>query len=554
MTMAPPSQLAEVSSRVEVRFGTTQPQRRWTVLIRFILVIPQYFVLFFVGVGAVVVAFLGWLAALFTGRLPASFAKFLLGYVRWTTRVYAYSFLMTDVYPPFALDPDPSYPVDLTVTTGRLNRAAVFFRIILVIPAGIVSSVITYGMEIFALITWIATLVTGRMPDAFFGATAAAIRWQARTHSYFWMLTSYYPSDLLGDKDAWGKRMDGTVSGTVVPPPAGPTPIPAVAPFTQYAPFGGPTPTPAWGADQPTVAAPVAPPPFGAMPPPPPPPLDAPPPPPPGALPPEQPSGVPSQEDAQNTPAVGPLPIAPPPPIPGAVPPTVIPGAVPPPPPAGAVGPMPGTGVPPPPPGAMPPPPPPYTPGPIPPPPPPGPYPMTGYSPSPQSLWPLALTKGARVLSIIFIVLGAVTYVGFNSLGSFGSVGPFKGIEQALDRLQVQAAHDNLTSATDTFRTATQQCESQAEPIQCLDQAASSLAGAFQTYGNALSRINYPSSANAQAGAAESAAQLAYSEITSLSQAVDIQAYSQTAQSRQFASSLQAVDTTYNNLYGALGG
>jgi hypothetical protein len=179
---------------------------------------------------------------------------------------------------------------------------------------------------------------------------------------------------------------------------------------------------------------------------------------------------------------------------------------------------------------------------------------MTGYSPSPQSLWPLALTKGARVLSIIFIVLGAVTYVGFNSLGSFGSVGPFKGIEQALDRLQVQAAHDNLTSATDTFRTATQQCESQAEPIQCLDQAASSLAGAFQTYGNALSRINYPSSANAQAGAAESAAQLAYSEITSLSQAVDIQAYSQTAQSRQFASSLQAVDTTYNNLYGALGG
>ena len=114
--MAPPSQLAESSSRVEVRFGSTQPQRRWTVLIRFILVIPQIIVLFFVGIGAAVVAFLGWFAALFTGRLPESFAKFLLGYIRWSTRVYAYSFLMTDVYPPFALDPDPGYPVYRTST------------------------------------------------------------------------------------------------------------------------------------------------------------------------------------------------------------------------------------------------------------------------------------------------------------------------------------------------------------------------------------------------------------------------------------------------------
>jgi len=259
MTMAAGSQLAETSSRVEVRFGTTQPQRRWTVLIRIILVIPQFFVLFFVGIGAFVVAFLGWFAALVTGRLPESFARFLLGYVRWSTRVYAYEFLMTDVYPPFALDPDPSYPVDVTVTTGRLNRFAVFFRIILVIPAAIVSGLITYGMQIFGVITWIATLVTGHMPDPFFGASAAAIRWQTRMSAYFWMLTSYYPSDLLGDKDYLGKRMEAATSGTVVASPAPSAPPPA--PYTPYAPFGVPGPTPAWGSDQPPVAAPVAPPP-----------------------------------------------------------------------------------------------------------------------------------------------------------------------------------------------------------------------------------------------------------------------------------------------------
>ena len=41
MAMTGVSQLGEASSRVEVRFGTTQPQRRWTVLIRIILAIPR---------------------------------------------------------------------------------------------------------------------------------------------------------------------------------------------------------------------------------------------------------------------------------------------------------------------------------------------------------------------------------------------------------------------------------------------------------------------------------------------------------------------------------
>ena len=181
MTMAPLSQLAETSSKVEVRFGTTRPQRRVTVVFRIILAIPQFFVLFFVGIGAFFVAIVGWFAALFTGRLPESIAKFLLGYVRWNTRVTAYAFLMNDTYPPFSLDPDPTYPVDVAVTTGRLNRAAVFFRIILVIPAYILTVVLNYGMAVFSFITWIATLVNGEMPDAFFGASAAAIRFQART-------------------------------------------------------------------------------------------------------------------------------------------------------------------------------------------------------------------------------------------------------------------------------------------------------------------------------------------------------------------------------------
>jgi hypothetical protein len=43
---------------------------------------------------------------------------------------------MTDRYPPFTLEPDDNYPVWLAAQPGRLNRWAVLFRIILVLPIG----------------------------------------------------------------------------------------------------------------------------------------------------------------------------------------------------------------------------------------------------------------------------------------------------------------------------------------------------------------------------------------------------------------------------------
>ena len=160
MTSAPTSQLAEQSTPLEVRFGTAQEQRRVTVLFRLILAIPQFFVLFFIGIAAEFVVIIGWFAALFTGRLPESFARFILGAIRWATRVSAYFFMLTDSYPPFALDADPDYPVDVLVSTGRLNRAAVLFRIILVIPAAIVAAVLSYGMAAFGFITWVGAFHT----------------------------------------------------------------------------------------------------------------------------------------------------------------------------------------------------------------------------------------------------------------------------------------------------------------------------------------------------------------------------------------------------------
>jgi hypothetical protein len=51
-----------------------------------------------------VVLVIAFFAGLFTGRWPAGLRHFTLGVLRWWLRVEAYLLLLTDQYPPFALD------------------------------------------------------------------------------------------------------------------------------------------------------------------------------------------------------------------------------------------------------------------------------------------------------------------------------------------------------------------------------------------------------------------------------------------------------------------
>jgi len=194
---------------VLVAFAGPAPQSRLTVLFRIFMVIPQLIVLWLLGVAAMVVVIIGWFGALFTGRLPVFAADFLTGYVRWLTRVYAYMFLLTDVYPPFTLD-DADYPVRVAVMPGRLNRLAVLFRFFLLIPCWIVQAIVAYGaFTIVQFVSWLIVLISGRMPEALHQALAAALRYQIRTLGFALMLTSTYPAGLFGDWQGYGGAPQG---------------------------------------------------------------------------------------------------------------------------------------------------------------------------------------------------------------------------------------------------------------------------------------------------------------------------------------------------------
>jgi hypothetical protein len=73
-------------------------------LIKWFLAIPHYFVLIFLGIGAVFAVIIAWFAILLTGRYPRGLFDYVEGVYRWGLRVEAYMFiLVTDEYPPFSL-------------------------------------------------------------------------------------------------------------------------------------------------------------------------------------------------------------------------------------------------------------------------------------------------------------------------------------------------------------------------------------------------------------------------------------------------------------------
>jgi len=89
-----------------IRFEAQYPERlaRWKVLFwKLFTAIPHFIVLQFLWIGAYVVLIIAWFAILFTGRFPRALHGYVAGVVRWSLRVQAYVFSLTDEYPPFSL-------------------------------------------------------------------------------------------------------------------------------------------------------------------------------------------------------------------------------------------------------------------------------------------------------------------------------------------------------------------------------------------------------------------------------------------------------------------
>ena len=100
-----PSTVDEQSVHLEIDYPNVETDlNRWYPLVKWLLVIPHYFVLFFLSIASFFALIIAWFAILVTGRYPRGLFNFNVGVSRWWLRVRAYAFLLvTDRYPPFSL-------------------------------------------------------------------------------------------------------------------------------------------------------------------------------------------------------------------------------------------------------------------------------------------------------------------------------------------------------------------------------------------------------------------------------------------------------------------
>lgn len=72
--------------------------------LKILLLAPHLFLLWFLGMAALVAAVIGHWVVMFTGRYPRSLFAFGVGVQRWSSRATAWLLGLTDRYPPFGLD------------------------------------------------------------------------------------------------------------------------------------------------------------------------------------------------------------------------------------------------------------------------------------------------------------------------------------------------------------------------------------------------------------------------------------------------------------------
>jgi hypothetical protein len=167
---------------------------RLTVLVRAFLVLPHLIWLTLYASVAVFVALANWIVTLIKGRSPQRMHRWLVRYLRYTVYVYSYLYVLANPYPPFHGD-QRSYTIDLQVEgPDDQRRLVTAFRLVLVIPAFVLSWVLGQVLQVIALLVWVIAIFLGRIPRGMEQLGLYCLRYQTQVYAYLLVVTDRYPS------------------------------------------------------------------------------------------------------------------------------------------------------------------------------------------------------------------------------------------------------------------------------------------------------------------------------------------------------------------------
>ena len=167
---------------------------RLTVLVRLLLALPHLIWITLYTQVAIFVALANWIVTLIKGRSPQRMHRWLVRYLRYTVYVYSYLYVLANPYPPFNGE-ERSYPVDLHVEAlDGQRRLITAFRLILVIPAFVLSWVLGQVLQVLAVLNWLIAIFIGRVPRGIEQLGLYCLRYQTQVYAYALVITDRYPS------------------------------------------------------------------------------------------------------------------------------------------------------------------------------------------------------------------------------------------------------------------------------------------------------------------------------------------------------------------------
>ena len=173
--------------------ASPEKQSRWTVLVRPALAFPLLIAEWWFSLGLIVVLPWTWVATLVLGRVPNGARRYLTKCHRLRASNSAYLQFVTGTWPGVLWNARATSDVRVSSGPVRHRRVAVFFKLLLAMPAALAVTALSIVGIFVAVLQWVLGIVAGRQPVLLHQWRVVTLRFAVRASAFALLLTPLQP-------------------------------------------------------------------------------------------------------------------------------------------------------------------------------------------------------------------------------------------------------------------------------------------------------------------------------------------------------------------------